>query len=99
MPKQPDPSRLEFELLALTITERSGREIAQLYERETKKSLSYGSLYTTLRRMREAGWMKVREDPRGDGRTRLFKVTGAGTAVFNSAKQSFARFGSIAEGA
>ena len=37
-----------------------GREVARLYQQETGKQISYGTLYTTLRRMRQRGWVRMR---------------------------------------
>ena len=68
-------SPTEMQLLALVTTEeRSGREVAKLYEQEAGQPISYGTLYTTFRRMHEAKWVKVRDDHDEDGRVRFFKI-------------------------
>jgi DNA-binding PadR family transcriptional regulator len=72
------PSDLELALLALTVRESTGRQLAQEYEKRHKKPLSYGSLYTTLRRMVETGWLKQREDADEDGRLRWYLITAEG---------------------
>ncbi|WP_038164912.1 PadR family transcriptional regulator [Verrucomicrobium sp. BvORR106] len=73
------PSPTEWALIELlTAREISGRDLARLYEKETGKSMSYGTLYTTMRRLKDAGWVDVREDEDGDGRVRLFKISGKG---------------------
>jgi DNA-binding PadR family transcriptional regulator len=73
------PSPCEFELLSLALMERSGREIAGLYRSATGKPIAYGTLYTTLRRMKERGWVSSRESADADGRLRFFRITGKGT--------------------
>jgi DNA-binding PadR family transcriptional regulator len=59
------PSPVETQLLALVDTERSGREVAKLYQEETGKEMPYGTLYTTFRRLKEAGWVTSRDDEEG----------------------------------
>ena len=51
---------VEFQLLALTVEERTGRQIAKEYERAMRSSISYGTLYPTLRRLADSGWVKSR---------------------------------------
>ncbi|MCC7173410.1 MAG: PadR family transcriptional regulator [Planctomycetes bacterium] len=81
------PSPVELQLLALTITERSGREVAKLYEDETRRSMSWGTLYTTLRRMAESKWVTVRDGADEDGRIRYFKITGKGATALERARE------------
>ncbi|MEM7248533.1 MAG: PadR family transcriptional regulator, partial [Acidobacteriota bacterium] len=85
------PSAREMQLLALVVVERSGLEVADLFKRETGNSISPGSLYTTFRRLREAGWVKARSDEDEDGRVRYFKLTGTGVEVLNAARAHYAR--------
>jgi len=80
------PSDVEFRLLALAVEERSGREIAREYKREVGRSISYGTLYTTFRRLKDAGWVRVREDEDADGRLRYFQTSGAGLRALASAR-------------
>ncbi len=69
------PSPMEMQLLALVATdERSGRDVAKLYRQETGKAISYGTLYTTFRRLKENGWVRVRDDQNEDGRVRYFNI-------------------------
>src|SRR5688572_30296336 len=69
------PSPVEMQLLALVADrELSGREVAKLYEKETGKSISYGTLYTTFRRLKESSWVKSRDDEDADGRVRYFRI-------------------------
>jgi DNA-binding PadR family transcriptional regulator len=86
------PSPIEFSLLAvLGSQEMSGREIAEAFKAEHARSISYGTLYTALRRLKEAGWIEVREDADADGRLKFFKLTGSGRATIRSALQAHQR--------
>ncbi len=80
------PSDVEFRLLALAVEERSGREIAREYKKDVGRSVSYGTLYTTFRRLKEAGWVRVREDSDADGRVRFFQTSGAGLRALAAAR-------------
>src|SRR5205823_5109156 len=95
------PSPMEMQLLALvTDQERSGREVAKLYEEETGKAISYGTLYTTFRRLKERGWVKVRDDQDEDGRIRHFCLDMSGRRALACGREFYsgvARFG-LAEG-
>ena len=83
------PSRTEYELLVLTIKERTGREIADAYRKSVGRRISYGTLYTTLRRMKEAGWIAVRDDEDQDGRLKWFRILGAGARALQRARAPF----------
>jgi DNA-binding PadR family transcriptional regulator len=72
------PSDLELALLSLAVRESTGRELAQNFAKSHGRALSYGSLYTTLRRMVEAGWLNQREDDDEDGRLRWYSLTAQG---------------------
>ena len=73
------PSKTEMNLIfALGTSEISGREVAKAYKQETGSTISYGTLYTTLRRLKEAGWVDSRDDGEGDARVRFFKISGPG---------------------
>lgn len=74
----PIPSATEFKLLTLVFHERTGREIAAEFRRAEGRDIPYGTLYSTLRRMKERGWVRVREEQDADGRLKFFKVTPAG---------------------
>ena len=85
-----------LQLLALVDTERSGREVAMRYTVETGKAISYGTLYTTFRRLKDAGWVSVRDDADEDGRVRYFRITGAGALALRNARkhhENLATFG------
>lgn len=89
------PSPVEMQLLALVTTERSGREVALRYKEETGKSISYGTLYTTFRRLKEAGWVDVRDDADEDGRIRFFLINGAGVRALEEARAYFTSLASF----
>lgn len=93
------PSDVEMQLLALVDTERSGREVALRYKAETGRTISYGTLYTTFRRLKEEGWVSVRDDADEDGRVRYFKITGAGVTALRSAREHHASLAAFALGA
>ena len=77
----------EMKLLAIIAgTELSGREIARRYEKEHNASISYGTLYTTFRRLRQAKLVSARDDEDADGRIRFFSITGHGLRVLNEAR-------------
>jgi DNA-binding PadR family transcriptional regulator len=78
------PSTKEFELLALLIHgERSGRELAKAYKKEAARSISYGTLYVTLNRMVENGWVASREETDEVGKLTIYKITSGGRAAVN----------------
>ncbi len=77
------PSPLEATLLTILINgEKYGREIRNDYECRMSKKLPLGSLYTTLNRMEEIGFIDSRMDesvhPRGGYKRRYFRITGVG---------------------
>ena len=80
----------------VTDQERSGREVAKLYEQETGKSISYGTLYTTLRRLAESRWVKVRDDADKDGRLRYFSIDVDGRKALAEGREYYAGIASFA---
>lgn len=73
------PSETEWALLELLpAREINGRDLAKLYEKEMGKPISYGTLYTTMRRLKDAGWIESREDSENDRRARYFKMSAPG---------------------
>ncbi len=72
------PTPTELQLLALVVTERNGREAAQLYQQETGAKISYGTLYTTFRRLREKGWVRTARRHSTDARVRCLRITSLG---------------------
>lgn len=93
-----NPSELEFRLLSLLAKERTGRELAKMLEKTGGKEIAYGTLYVALGRMREAGWIVARPDPNGDGRTRLFKIRGEGSAVLSARQAEHAALAKLPRG-
>lgn len=90
------PSPTEIQLLSLVTHERNGREVAKLFKKETGKTISYGTLYTTFRRLKEAGWVTAQDRPTEDGRERLFRISGAGAQALERGRgyyQQLASFG------
>jgi len=81
------PSEKELRLLGLVSDrELSGREVAEFYQKVTGSSISYGTLYTTFRRMKESGWVVTRDDKDEDGRIRYFRLTGSGICALNNGR-------------
>lgn len=85
------PSRTEYEVLSLTIRERTGREIAKEFERQAGRPISFGTLYTTLRRMKDAGWVAVRDSEDEDGRLRWFRLKAEGARALARARTPYSR--------
>lgn len=86
------PSQREAVILAsLLHGERYGRDIRSEYERRTKQSLPLGSLYVTLDRLEEKGFIRSRlgesASERGGNRRKYFKITAAGVGALNEARQ------------
>jgi DNA-binding PadR family transcriptional regulator len=80
-------SPIELRLLSLVaFAEVSGRELAQSYRSETGAILSYGTLYTTIRRMAVKGWVQVRDDEDEDGRVRYIKIDLPGMRVLQESR-------------
>ncbi len=90
-------SDCEMQLLALVaFDELAGREVAKRFEKETGRSIAYGTLYSTFRRLKEDGLVTVRDAQDEDGRIRFFHITHNGKAALNEARnhrQSLATFG------
>ncbi len=54
------PSPVEYRVMVLIASEKHGRDIAKLYHERYGEAISYGTLYVTLRRLRDNGWVDVR---------------------------------------
>jgi DNA-binding PadR family transcriptional regulator len=80
---------VEFQLLALTVEERTGRDVAKEYERITRSTISYGTLYPTLRRLADSGWVKSRDEITERGRVKWFRITGEGRRVLAAARERY----------
>ena len=73
---------LQFLILGNLVRETTGRDLARILKKEHGKSVSYGRLYTILRRMGEAGWVTKREAEDEDGRFRYFRISAEGYRAF-----------------
>lgn len=79
-------SLAEFQVLAaMGAREMAGRDIRIAFEKEFGR-ISYGTLYTTLRRLRESGFLEDRDDADADGRIRYFKLTGKGQTALTATR-------------
>jgi len=88
------PNVRELQIMSILLNgERFGRQINLEYEKLTKKRMPIGSLYTTLDRMRDKGYIKSREgEPNpeyGGVPRRYFSLTGKGRNTFDAITMSF----------
>jgi len=92
------PSPTEMQLLALVSDEElSGREVAKLFKESTGKAISYGTLYTTFRRLKDAGWVSVRDDEDEDGRIRYFRIDGPGIRALARGREFYRRIATFGQ--
>ena len=86
------------ELVILAIVEHEGHhgyEIAKLIERRTDGHLRFtlASLYSTLYRLEERGWLKGRwVEKAGQRRRCYYRITVAGRKVLGEQRDDWARF-------
>ena len=90
------PSHLQAALLSILINgEKYGREIRNTFEERMKRRLSLGSMYTTLSRMEDAGFVESRmgesAHARGGYRRKYFKITGVGERAHREYQMIVAR--------
>jgi DNA-binding PadR family transcriptional regulator len=82
-------------LALLEQTPRHGYELAARIEEDSDGALSYNfaSLYATLYKLEERGWLQGRwvERP-GQRRRRYYKLTAAGTAVLGRQRDEWKQF-------
>jgi DNA-binding PadR family transcriptional regulator len=88
--KMPSPTETAL-LVALGSARLTGRELALRYEEETSRSISYGTLYTTMSRLRKLGWVEQTDSEDEDGRLRYFQITGAGVHALSETRSFFGR--------
>lgn len=86
--KEPIPNQREAILMAILLHgEKYGREIRSTFERRTGQSMPLGSLYTTLDRMEDKGFLRSRigeaGSDRGGNRRKYYKLTGLGLSSLN----------------
>ena len=89
--KLPSPTELQLLAILHECGELSGREVAKTFKRETGRSISYGTLYTAFRRLRERQWVHVRDSEDEDGRIRYFKVDSRGAAALTAARSYYSK--------
>ena len=88
MAKTKTPTTREAAILSILINgERYGRQVRDEYEDRMQRKMPLGSLYVTLDRMEDAGFVTSRmgdaSPRRGDNRRKYFKITGAGRRALN----------------
>ena len=75
-------------LLALAGGERHGYAILKSVEQQTGRSVRFGpgTIYSTLQRLMEAGWVEETDPPADatDARRRYFRLTRAGRAALKT---------------
>ena len=86
-------SPVELQILALITTERTGRQVAELYRHEAGRRIAHGSLYTSLRRLRARGLVTAREDRAEDCRIRYFLATREGMEALQRSRAYYGRLG------
>ncbi len=90
MPLKKFATQREAVILSILLNgERFGREIRDEYEKRTEEAMPVGSLYTTLERMEEYGYLASREgepsDVRNSHKRRYFRLTALGSQAFDLA--------------
>ncbi len=90
------PNPTELQLLALLSVERTGRELARRYEAEMGVPISYGTLYSTLRRLNNAGLVTTTHSARGDRRAKLFVRNTVGSEVLENGRLHYRRISEFA---
>src|SRR5688500_8411497 len=83
----PSPTQMVLLEILTEHDELAGREVGKQFKAKTGKSISYGTLYTTLRRLKEQQWVKMRDDEDQDGRVRFFSIDVRGRAVLAAAQR------------
>jgi DNA-binding PadR family transcriptional regulator len=86
MKQEAEPNRREAVILAILMNgERYGRDIRDQYEERVGRSMPLGSLYVTLDRMEQKGFLRSRmgecSHERGGNRRKYYRLTGAGEAA------------------
>jgi PadR family transcriptional regulator, regulatory protein PadR len=98
------PNRREEAILRILLHgELYGREIRNRYEQRVGQPLPLGSLYTTLDRMEEQGFIQSRlgdsAGERGGNRRKYFKIRGVGISALNELNGRFQALSNGTEGA
>lgn len=91
MPKELPNQREEIILLILMHGEKFGRELRDVYEKRTGRPMPVGSLYTTLDRMEDQGFIESRigesNPDRGGNRRKYYKIAAPGLKALNDLRQ------------
>ena len=86
------PSRTELALLVVLESQGlNGRELAARYKDHTGETISYGTLYTTMGRLKDAGWVEQFDPKDQDGRLRHFQLTCIGMDTVNKTRTFYWR--------
>ncbi len=85
-------SPIEFRVLALLDSERSGVEVLELYESRTGVEMSRHTLYAALRRMREDRLVRVEDS---GGRESGFCVTSKGRRAVEASRGFYEDLGAF----
>lgn len=86
----------EFEHLVLLAVMRLGEEaygapIRQIIEERAERSVSFGALYSTLRRLRKKGYVDVTAALSGGRARQVYRVSGSGREALESAQRRLRR--------
>ena len=83
-------SVIQTRLLALVSDEElSGLDLQQAYLERQEEKIALGTLYWTMRKMGERGWIKVRDDDSSDGRFRYFAITDKGREILANSREYY----------
>ena len=87
MAKKPPTQREAFILQLLLEGEKYGLDLRDAYQTASGQRMPLGSLYTSLDRMQQKGFIKSRwgesTGPRGGNRRKYFKTTGLGSKALD----------------
>ncbi len=86
-------SPIEFRVLALLDSERSGVEVLELYESRTGVEMSRHTLYAALRRMREDRLVRAEES---GGRESGFCATARGRRAVEESREFYSELAGFA---
>lgn len=97
MSKPKLPNNREAQILTILINgEKYGRAIRDEYEKCTGHPMPLGSLYTTLDRMEEKGFLKARlgdaTEARAGNRRKFFRLTAMGTSSLDAFEAWYSGF-------
>ena len=86
------PNTTEATIMSLLINgEKYGLELREEFQKRAGKKMPYGSLYTTLHRMEDKGFLRSRigdsSKERGGNRRKYFELTALGSRTLNTFEQ------------